>query len=75
MAWTGVATTRGVAKPIVEKLNTELRRVIALPQVENKLREFGGEPASSTPADITAKVKIQIARWNKVIDEANIPRQ
>jgi tripartite-type tricarboxylate transporter receptor subunit TctC len=75
MAWTGVATTRGVPKPIVEKLNKELRRILALPQVEKKLREFGGEPASSTPDEITAKVKSQVARWNKVIDEAEIPRQ
>jgi tripartite-type tricarboxylate transporter receptor subunit TctC len=75
MAWTGVATTRGVPKPIVEKLNKELRRILALPQVEKKLRDFGGEPASSTPEEITTKVKTQIARWNKVIDEANIPRQ
>jgi tripartite-type tricarboxylate transporter receptor subunit TctC len=75
MAWTGVATTRGVPKPIVEKLNKELRRIIALPNVEKKLREFGGEPASSTPDEVTAKVKAQVARWNKVIDEAGIPRQ
>jgi tripartite-type tricarboxylate transporter receptor subunit TctC len=75
MAWTGVATTRGVPKPVVEKLNKELRRVIALPQVEKKLREYGGEPASSTPEEITEKVRSQVARWNKVIDEANIPRQ
>jgi tripartite-type tricarboxylate transporter receptor subunit TctC len=75
MAWTGVATTRGVPKPVVEKLNRELRRIIALPNVEKKLREFGGEPASSTPDEVTAKVKAQVARWNKVIDEAGIPRQ
>ena len=75
MAWTGVATTRGVPKPVVEKLNKELRRIIALPNVEKKLREFGGEPASSTPDEVAAKVKSQVARWNKVIDEAEIPRQ
>jgi len=75
MAWTGVATTRGVPKPVVEKLNKELRRIIALPNVEKKLREFGGEPASSTPEEVTTKVKSQVARWNKVIDEAEIPRQ
>ena len=46
-----------------------------LAEVEKKLREFGGEPASSTPDEITTKVKTQIARWSKVIDEASIPRQ
>jgi tripartite-type tricarboxylate transporter receptor subunit TctC len=75
IAWTGVATTKGTPKPVVDKLNTELRRVIALPNVQAKLREYGGEPASSTPEEVTEKVKVNIARFNKVIDEANIPRQ
>jgi tripartite-type tricarboxylate transporter receptor subunit TctC len=75
MPWTGVATTRGVPAPVVARLNTELRRIIALPQVEKRLRDFGGEPASSTPEQITDKVKSEIARWSKVIAAANIPRQ
>jgi tripartite-type tricarboxylate transporter receptor subunit TctC len=75
IAWTGVATTKGTPKPVVDKLNTELRRVIAVPYVQGKLREYGGEPASSTPEEVTAKVKTNIARFNKVIDEAHIPRQ
>lgn len=75
LPWIGVATTRGVPKPIVEKLNRELRRVIALPQVEKRLHDFGGEPASSTPERITEKVKTEIARWSRVIAAAGIPRQ
>ena len=75
MPWTGVATTRGVPGPVVEKLNVELRRIIALPQVEKRLRDFGGEPASSTPEKITEKVRSEIARWNRVIAAAGIARQ
>ncbi len=75
MAWTGVATTKGVPAPVVAKLNQELRRIIALPQVEKKLRDFGGEPASSTPEQITDKTRSEIAKWTKVIAEADIPKQ
>jgi tripartite-type tricarboxylate transporter receptor subunit TctC len=75
IAWTGVATTKGTPKPVVDKLNAELRRILALPNVQAKLREYGGEPASSTPEEVTEKVKTNIARFNKVIDEAKIPRQ
>jgi len=74
IAWTGVATTKGTPKPVVDKLNDELRRVIAIPAVAAKLREYGGEPASSTPEEVTEKVKTYIARFNKVIDDAGIPR-
>ena len=75
LPWIGVATTRGVPAPIVARLNAELRRVIALPQVEKRLRDFGGVPASSTPEQITEKVKREIARWTTVIAAAGIPRQ
>jgi tripartite-type tricarboxylate transporter receptor subunit TctC len=75
MPWTGVATARAVPAPVVARLNNELRRIIALPQVEKRLRDFGGEPASSTPEQVTDKVKSEIARWNKVIAEAGIPKQ
>ena len=75
IGWTGVATTRGVQKPIVERLNKELRQIIALPHVDRKLRDFGGAPASSTPAEISDKVKTSIARFNRVIDDAKIERR
>ena len=75
MPWTGVATTRGVPKPVIEKLNKELRRVIAVPDVAKRLRDFGGEPASSTPERMTEKVTTEIDRWSRVIDSAGIPRQ
>ena len=44
-------------------------------QAANLARDFGGEPASSTPQRVTEKVKSEIARWTKVIADAGIPRQ
>ena len=37
--------------------------------------DFGGEPASSTPEQITDKTRSEIAKWTKVIAEADIPKQ
>jgi tripartite-type tricarboxylate transporter receptor subunit TctC len=74
-AWSGLATTRGVPRPIVERLNTEVRRIVALPNVIRRLNEIGNVPHSSTPAEMTDLVSSQIVRWNGVIDKANIPRQ
>ena len=74
-AWSGLATTRGVPRPIVERLSTEMRRIVALPNVVKRLREIGNVPHSSTPAEMTELVSSQIVRWNGVIDKANIPRQ
>jgi tripartite-type tricarboxylate transporter receptor subunit TctC len=74
-AWSGLATTRGVPRPIVERLSTEMRRIVALPNVVKRLHEIGNVPHSSTPAEMTELVSSQIVRWNGVIDKANIPRQ
>ena len=53
MAWMGVATAHGVPRAIVERLNTELRRAIAAPHVDKRLRDLGAFPVSSTPEAAT----------------------
>ena len=73
--WTGIATTRGTPKPIVDRLNAEFRKIVALPGVDQRLRELGGVPVTGTPEQITERVKAEIKRWNEVIDKAGIPRQ
>lgn len=75
MAWAGVATTQGVPRPIVDRLNVELRRAIALPHVEQRLRDLGGIPSSNTPEDMTAKAASHIKRWIEVGEKAGIQRQ
>jgi tripartite-type tricarboxylate transporter receptor subunit TctC len=75
MAWVGVATTHGVPRPVVDKLNQELRRVIALPNVQERLRGLGGIPNSSTPEQMGDKVKAHVARWIDVAEKAGIQRQ
>ena len=66
IAWIGVGTTRGVPRPIVDRLNQELRRVIALPNVDEQLRSLGGLPKSSTPEEATERVKHE----NSALEEA-----
>jgi tripartite-type tricarboxylate transporter receptor subunit TctC len=75
LAWTGVATTKGVPRPVVARLNAELRRILAMPHVQSRLAELGSTAHASSPEEITERVKTQIARWNRVIDAAGIPRR
>ncbi len=74
-AWMSVAAPRGLPKPIVDRLNAELRRIIGLPQVDKRLRDLGAFPVSSTPEAVTERTQAEIARWNRVIDAAGIARQ
>ena len=75
IAWIGVGTTRGVPRPIVDRLNQELRRVIALPNVDEQLRSLGGLPKSSTPEEATERVKYEIPLWKKLAEQAGIPKR
>jgi tripartite-type tricarboxylate transporter receptor subunit TctC len=72
IAWIGAATTHGTPKPIIDRLNAEFRRVIALPAVADQLRNLGGFPASGTPEQATERVKFEIARWKDVAKKAGI---
>jgi tripartite-type tricarboxylate transporter receptor subunit TctC len=75
LAWTGVATTRGVPRPIVDRLNAEFRKILAMPHVKKRLAELGSIARASSPEEMTERVRTQIARWNNVIDTAGISRQ
>ena len=75
MAWSGIATTHGVPQPIVQRLNGENRRILALPHVEKRLNDHGGITRPTTPDETTDWVRAKIKRWNGVIDTAGIQRQ
>jgi tripartite-type tricarboxylate transporter receptor subunit TctC len=75
LAWAGVATTKGVPKPIVERLNKAIRSAIASPTVSDRLRSLGGVPRGSTPEEMTAKVTDQIALWKAVAEKAELIKQ
>jgi tripartite-type tricarboxylate transporter receptor subunit TctC len=74
MAWVGAATTAGVAKPAVERLNDALRKAIATPSVDKRLRDLGGIPRSSTPDEMKLKVESQIKTWSELAQKAQIPK-
>ena len=75
LAFSGVATTAGVPRPIIERLALEVHKAIAEPSVARRLRDLGGLPAPSTPEEMTLRIGAQIKRWAGVIEAANIARQ
>ena len=70
--WVGVFTTAGTPKPIVDRLNAELNRIIRLPDVVAALEKQGVTPAGSTPEEFKELISTEIAQWSEVVREANI---
>jgi tripartite-type tricarboxylate transporter receptor subunit TctC len=72
ISWTGLAGPANLPKPIVEKLNAELRRAIAIPELKEKLETMGGDPRATTPAEMRALVASQFATWAKLAKDTSI---
>jgi tripartite-type tricarboxylate transporter receptor subunit TctC len=72
ISWTGLAGPAKMPTAVVDRLNAELRRAIAVPELKNKLEAMGGDPRATTPAEMRALVAHQYALWTKLAKEANI---
>ncbi|MGH8692320.1 MAG: Bug family tripartite tricarboxylate transporter substrate binding protein, partial [Burkholderiales bacterium] len=73
--WYGFLAPRGTPKEIVERLNRELVKALAHPQVVAALHKTGTEPKSSTPGEFAAYIKREYDTWGKVVKEAGIKAQ
>ena len=71
-AWTGFLAPAGTPKDIIARLHAEITRILALPDVREKLTSLGFELAGSTPDEFGALIKNDIARVAKVVREAGI---
>lgn len=70
--WVGVLTTAGTPKPVVDRLNAELNRIIHLPDVVAALEKQGVVPTGSTPEEFRKLIATEISQWTEVAREANI---
>jgi tripartite-type tricarboxylate transporter receptor subunit TctC len=68
----GVFARAGTPKAILSLLHAEIAKALALPDVRERLAALGFDPCGNTPEEFTAQVNADIARWGKVIQEANI---
>ena len=62
----------GTPKEIIDKLQREIARVLALPEVRERLAAIGYTPVGNTPEEFSAQIKRDVARWAKVIRDAGI---
>jgi tripartite-type tricarboxylate transporter receptor subunit TctC len=70
--WFGVVAPTGTPRPVIEKLNAGLRRVLALEDTQKRLAGLGMTATSGSPEEFDAYIKAEIAKWGKVIRDANI---
>ena len=70
--WYGVFVTSGTPPDVVNKLQTELARIVKLPDVQAKLKSLGGEPGNISPEDFSKLNRQEFERFGKLIKQAKI---
>ncbi len=71
-SWLSVYAPAGTPKPIIDKLNGEIAKMVASPKYKEKLEKSGTEPFLSTPDQLTALNRKESAELQKLIRAANI---
>ena len=71
-SWVGVLVPAGTPNEIIGALRREIVRIIALPDVRERLPTLGFEIVGSTPEEFATRIKVEIETWGKVIRAANI---
>jgi tripartite-type tricarboxylate transporter receptor subunit TctC len=68
--WYGVFAAAKTPAPIVQKLNAEFVKAMAAPETRQRLESYGYQIVGSTPAQLEAHVKAEMARWGKVVRDS-----
>jgi tripartite-type tricarboxylate transporter receptor subunit TctC len=68
----GLLAPANTPKPIIARLNSELAAILQLPEVKEKFQQQGVDATHTTPEQAAQRIREEVAKWAKVISEANV---
>jgi len=71
-SWTGILAPAKTPGEVVGRLQKEIAAVLAEPDVRSRYATLGIEPVGNTPAQFAEQIRADLARWEKVVRQANI---
>ena len=74
-SWVGVFAPAGTPKPIIDRLNAAMNKVLALPEVQAKLDRIGVVPMTGTAAEFDKRVRQDLSFWKDAIEVSGITPQ
>jgi tripartite-type tricarboxylate transporter receptor subunit TctC len=74
-SWLGLAGPPGLPKEIVERMNREVRAILALPEIRERLARSGNEPMTSTPEEMRQTILKEVEQWRRVVLEKKIEQR
>jgi tripartite-type tricarboxylate transporter receptor subunit TctC len=70
--WFGLVAPAGTPREVVDKLNAEVLKVLAMPDVRERFLALGVEPLGSTPGEFASHIRAQMEKWAKVVKGAGV---
>jgi tripartite-type tricarboxylate transporter receptor subunit TctC len=70
--WFGLLAPAGTPPEVIAKIQSDVRRALASPDIRERFASLGGEPASSTPEEFTRFLRAENEKYAKIIREAGI---
>ncbi len=68
--WFGLVALPATPKPVIDKLNATVNRILAMPEVAARLQGLGSQPLITTPLQFDALMRSDMAKYKKVVDGA-----
>jgi len=72
VGWWGLLVKKGTPPEVLARLANELKKIVALPDVAEKISALGAEPFASTPQEFDNAIRNDMARWKRVVQDRNI---
>jgi tripartite-type tricarboxylate transporter receptor subunit TctC len=70
--WFGVLTVAGTPREIVQRLNTEMVKILTSPEIKDRFGKTGVEVVAGSPEQFSGYLKSEVSRWAKVVSDAGI---
>lgn len=74
-SWNAMAAPAKTPRAVIDRVNQELRKAIAAPEVQKRFAELGVDARTSTPEQLRAFFISESQRWTRVVEAAKIPKQ
>jgi len=75
VGWYGMVAPANTPRPVITKLHKEIASILNAPESREKLAADGAEAVGSTPEEFAAFLKLEIAKWTKVVKVARLPME
>ena len=71
-AWFGIMAPGGTPQPLIQKISADVARIIATPEVQERILSQASEPVGNRPEEYAAFITTEIVKWRDLIKQTNM---